>query len=388
MTAARVTSITRARRVQRRRVARRSVNTRLAVLLGIPVALLSIIGLGATLSASSVVGLEKYGDGLIFFKKQMLWVGLGVIAAIIAARVPYRWYRKAALPLLIVSIIGLIAVLQIGTVGGGSRRWIALGPVSFQPSEFAKFAVVAYLATVFERKEHLLEDPWHLAVPLIASAGIVGALIMLEPDLGTTLVVLGAAFSVMVVSTIRVRHLLLAGAGGILAGLTLALSSPYRKARLTGFLHPEADPLGTGWQVLQSSVALGTGGAFGVGLGASRARWSFLPNAHTDFIFAIIGEETGFAGGIMVLVMFTMISIVGYAIAMRAPDRYGRMLGVGIVSWLTLQALVNLGGVVGVLPVTGMPLPFVSVGGSALVMAFGAIGVLMNLARAGTKPTS
>lgn len=382
-----VTSITRARSAQRTVAHRRSANARYAVLLLVPVALLTVIGLGAIRSASSVVGIEVYGDGWAYFKKQALWIGIGVIVAIVASRVPYRVYKKAAVPLLVVSIVGLVAVLQVGVIAGGSRRWIEIGSATLQPSEFAKFAVIAYLAAALERKERLLGDVWHLAVPLGVSAGITGLLILLEPDLGTALVIFGAAFAVAAVSTARLRHLAITALGGSAVGLLLAVVSPYRRERLTSFLHPFADPLGSGWQVVQSYVALGTGGAFGVGLGASRARWSFLPNAHTDFIFAIIGEETGFAGGVTVLAMFALIGVVGYLVARRAPDRFGRMLAVGIVSWLSLQALVNLGGVVGLLPITGMPLPFMSVGGSSLVTAFGAVGVLVNIARNGTNPS-
>jgi len=380
-----VTSITRARAAQRAVAYRRSANTRFTVLLLVPIALLTVIGLGAIRSASSVVSLEKYGNGWTYFGKQAVWVGVGIVVAIIASRIPYRIYRRAALPLLIASIVGLIVVLEIGVVGGGSRRWIAVGPVTIQPSEFAKFAVIVFLASVLERKERLLDDVWHLLVPLGASAGICGILVLLEPDLGTALVILGGAFAVAAVSAARVRHLLLAGAGGTLAAGLLAIASPYRRQRILAFLDPFADRLGSGWQVVQSYVALGTGGAFGVGLGASRARWSYLPNAHTDFIFAIIGEETGFAGGVMVLLLFAVIGVVGYLIAMRAPDRFGRMLGVGIVSWISLQALINLGGVVGLLPITGMPLPFMSVGGSSMITAFGAIGVLVNIARSGVN---
>jgi cell division protein FtsW len=383
---ARVTSITRARAAQRRVAQRRSANTRYAVLLLVPIALLTVIGLGAIRSASSVVGIEQYNDGWAFFKKQAVWVGLGVVAAIVASRIPYRVYRKAAVPLLVASIVGLVAVLQLGVVAGGSRRWIEMGPVTLQPSEFAKFAVVVYLAAAFERKERSLANVWHLVIPLGVSAGICALLVLIEPDLGTALVILGAAFAVAAVSAARARHLLASATVGSLASLLLALASPYRRERITAFLHPFADPLGSGWQVVQSYVALGTGGAFGVGLGASRARWSFLPNAHTDFIFAIIGEETGFAGGITVLLMFAIVGVVGYLVALRAPDRFGRMLAVGIVSWISLQALVNLGGVVGLLPITGMPLPFMSVGGSSLITVFGAVGVLLNIARSGVNP--
>ncbi len=384
---ARVTPLAKVRAARTAAASRRAANARFAVLLLIPVAVLTVIGLGETLSASSVIGQELYQDGFAFFKRQLLWVGLGIVVAFIAARVPYTVYRKAAVPLLVISIVGLLAVLQVGTVEGGSRRWILLGPLTLQPSEFAKFGVVVYLAAVLERKAKLLDDVWHMLVPFAASAGLAALLIMLEPDLGTTLLMLGTAFAVMAVSRVRVRHLLATGVVGVFAAVLLAVASPYRKARILSFLDPFADRLGSGWQVVQGYVALGTGGAFGVGLGASRARWNYLPNAHTDFIFAIIGEETGFAGAVAVLAMLAMLGVVGYLIAYRAPDPFGRMLAVGITSWLSLQALINVGGVVGVLPITGMPLPFVSIGGSALIMAFGAVGVLVNIARHGVTPS-
>ncbi|MDR9451369.1 MAG: FtsW/RodA/SpoVE family cell cycle protein, partial [Acidimicrobiia bacterium] len=197
------------------------------------------------------------------------------------------------------------------------------------------------------------------------------------------LVIFGAAVTVLAVSAAPLRYVIAATAGGTALGTLLAFGQDYRRARILSFLDPFGDKLGDGWQVVQSQLALGTGGVFGVGLGASRARWSFLPNAHTDFIFAIIGEETGFAGGLIVLILFAWLTTVGIAISYRAPDRFGRMLAAGLIAWLSLQALVNIGGVVGALPVTGMPLPFVSYGGSALLTVMGAAGILVNIAGEG-----
>jgi len=210
-------------------------------------------------------------------------------------------------------------------------------------------------------------------------------LMLKQPDLGTALVIFGAAITVITVSASPLRYVIVTALGGTALGTLTALAEPYRRARVLSFLDPFNDKLGDGWQVVQSQLALGTGGVFGVGLGTSRARWSFLPNAHTDFIFAIIGEETGFAGGLIVLVLFVWLTVVGIAISYRAPDRFGRLLAAGVVAWLSLQALVNIGGVVGALPVTGMPLPFVSYGGSALLMAMGAAGILVNIARQGER---
>jgi cell division protein FtsW len=380
-----VTSITRARAAARSKAEQKTTNARIVTLLLAPVAILSVIGLGATMSASAIIGLQEYGDKFYFFTSQLMWVGIGVVVLTVATRVRYQWYRRLAIPIFFISIVGLIAVLQIGIVRGGSRRWIELGSWGVvQPSEFAKFGVIVFLAMVMERKEKLLTDFLHFLLPVIVSLGLVGVLILQQPDLGTTLVMFGAAMAVLMASAAPLRYIMATGLGGAALGAMMALNQDYRRARILSFLDPFSDKLGDGWQVVQGQLALGTGGLFGVGLGASRARWSFLPNAHTDFIFAIIGEETGFAGGVIVLVLFAWLTVVGVSIAYRAPDRFGRMLAAGLVAWLSLQALVNIGGVVGALPVTGMPLPFVSYGGSALLTVLGAVGILANIARQGT----
>ena len=383
-----VTSITRARAAARSKSERRTTNARIATLLLVPIAILTVIGLGATMSASAIIGLEQYDDKFFFFTSQLMWVGLGIVVLVVATRVRYQWYRRLAIPIFVLSVVGLIAVLQFGVVRGGSRRWIEFGSWgSIQPSEFAKFGVVAFLAMVMEKKEKLLADFWHFLVPIAVSVGAVGMLMLKQPDLGTALVMFGAAIAVITTSAAPFRYVVATTVAGTALGTLTALASPYRRARVLSFLDPFNDKLGDGWQVVQSQLALGTGGVFGVGLGASRARWSFLPNAHTDFIFAIIGEETGFAGGLIVLVLFAWLTVVGIAISYRAPDRFGRLLAAGLVAWLSLQALVNIGGVVGALPVTGMPLPFVSYGGSALLTVMGAAGILVNIARQGVPRT-
>lgn len=357
------------------------VGDRRAVLLLLPAAMLMIIGLGALLSASSVVGLRQTGDHLFFFKRQLLFTGIGLVVFVATSKIPYRWYGRFAVPILATAVVGLVATLAFGEVRGGARRWIDVGPVTLQVSEFAKFAVVAYLAAVLSRNERGLGEFANVFWPVVASLAAVGVPLLLQPDLGTTLIVAAAAFGVLIVSAAPLRYVFgLAGLGS-LGGVALAYSQPYRWERIQAFLNPDADPLGSGLQALQSLVALGTGGWFGIGLGASRARWSFLPNAHTDFIFAIIGEETGLAGALVVVTLFAVLAIVGSVIAMRAPDRFGRLLAIGIVSWLSVQALVNIGGVTRVLPITGVPLPFVSSGGSAMIMTLAIMGVLVNIAR-------
>ena len=339
------TSVTRIGSARSARGARAVVGAadRRTILFLLPVVMLMIIGLGALLSASSVVGIRQTGDHLFFFKRQVLFTGLGLVAFFVAAKIPYRVYSTLAIPILGVAVAGLVATLALGEVRGGARRWIDLGPVSLQAAEFAKFAVIAYLAAILTRNEKRLGEFATVFWPVVGSLLAVGIPLLLQPDLGSTLIITGAAFGVLAASAAPLRYVFGLAALGAAGGVALAYVQPYRWERIQSFLNPDADPLGSGLQAIQSLVALGTGGWFGVGLGASRARWSFLPNAHTDFIFAIIGEETGLAGALIVVALFSVLAVVGSMIAMHAPDSFGRLLGIGIVSWLSFQALVNIG---------------------------------------------
>jgi len=361
------------------RDAARSV--RLTVALLVPIALLAVVGLGGILSASSVVGIEETGDGLSYFKRQLVWMGLGVIAMVGAAFTPLRWWRRLAAPAFVATLALLLAVLFVGVRANGATRWLVLGPVSFQPSELAKLTTILFLATLLSRREESIERFRDFLAIAAVSVGVVAGLIMLQPDLGTTLLMSAGAFAVMTASAAHASFVLSTGilTGGI--ALIAARTSEYQWARVTSFLNLSADPLGDGYQAVQSLVALGTGGLFGVGLGASRARWFFLPNAHTDFVFSIIGEETGLAGSLTVVALFVAITVVGTLIALTAADRFGRLLAIGITTWLVTQAIVNIGGVIGVLPITGVPLPFVSFGGSALITELGAVGILLSVIR-------
>ncbi len=241
------------------------------------------------------------------------------------------------------------------------------------------------LATILTRKATYLNSFWHVFWPVTTTLGSVGVLLMLQPDYGTTMLIAASAFMVLIVSSARIRDLVGLMLLGSAAGGFLAIAAPYRLERLTSFLDPNVDPLGLGYHAHQSLVALGTGGWFGVGLGASRARWSFLPNAHSDFIFAIIGEETGLAGALAVISLFVVVALVGVTIVLRSKDEFGRLMAIGLTSWLMFQALVNIGGVIKVLPITGVPLPFVSAGGSAMIANLFVIGVLVNIARLSVK---
>lgn len=376
-----VVSIGSTRRRARTRARAQAASTRVVVLLLVPVALLVVVGLGALLSASSVVSIRETGDSLYYFKRQLIWAGLGIVGLAVASQLPYRLYARLALPLLALSVLGLLAVRQFGVVDGGSRRWLDVGPIALQPSEFAKFAVIAFLAMIMAKREDTISSFSDFLWPLALSLGVVGVLVMSQPDMGTTLIIAFGAFAVLVASRAPLGYVIGTGMMAGLGAVVLAAVEPYRWARMTAFIDPFADSLDTGFQAVQSLVALGTGGAFGVGLGLSRARWSFLPNAHTDFIFAIVGEETGFAGGAVVLLLFAAFAIAGTAIALRTRDRFGRLLAVGIVTWISCQALVNIGGVIALLPITGVPLPFMSFGGNALLINLIAVGVLINIGK-------
>ena len=354
---------------------------RRTVFLVVPVIMLLIVGLGAMLSAASVVSFRETGDSLYYIKRQVVWVGLGIVALVVFTRIPYRLYRRFALPIFLVAVAGLVATMLFGDVRGGARRWIEVGKLTIQASEFAKVATVIVLAAVLAKKDRLLGSLGHFLLPVAAILGVVSVLLLLQPDFGTALLIVGAAFAILFSSTAPLGFVVgLAGIASVF-GTAAAFAMDYRRDRITGFLDPFADPLGTGHQAVQSLVALGTGGWFGVGLGASRARWSFLPNAHTDFIFAIIGEETGLIGAGLVIVLFAFFAGVGIRIALTAPDMFGRLLAVGIVAWLSFQALINVGGVVAVLPITGVPLPFVSSGGNAMIVSLAAVGILVNISR-------
>lgn len=360
---------------------KRSGGSRRAVFLIVTVAMLLIIGLGAMLSASSVVSLRAADGQFALFTKQVVWIGLGLGGLVIAAFVPYRTWQRIAIPLYVFTIVGLIVTLVAGSERGGAVRWIVVGPVTLQVAEFAKFTVLALLAAALAKKDDYLDEVGHVMVPLAAIFLPVGMLLLAQPDFGSLLLIIVPAFIMLAASTVPLRFVISLGALGAMGMTALAMSADYRKERLLGFLDPFSNAQGSGLQAVQSMVALGTGGLFGVGLGQSRARWSWLPNAHTDFIFAIIGEETGFAGAMIVVALFTLLAIVGVSVAYRAQDRFGRLLAIGIVSWLTVQALVNIGGVVATLPITGVPLPFISSGGNAMLVNLFAIGVLINISR-------
>jgi cell division protein FtsW len=349
------------------------------------VAVLNVVGLVMVLSASSVQSLTETGSTWSYFLKEVSWVGVGCVALVATLRIDYRLWRKLAPLLLGGSALLLLVVLvpRVGIEVNGARSWLGAGPLRVQPSEIAKLAVLLFLADLLTRRSHRLHDHRMALRPALFASGIIVALVMLQPDLGTTMVLGAIVLSVLFVAGIPLLPL-----GGVtLVGgafaLAAALHKPYRRARLLAFLHPSADPTSTGYHINQSLMGVASGQLTGVGLGESRAKYGFLPNAHTDFIFAIICEELGLIGALAVVALFVTLAWLGTRAALRAPDRFGTLVAAGITAWITAQALVNVGGVVGLLPITGLTLPFVSFGGTSLVVSMAATGILLNIARQG-----
>jgi len=371
---------TRLRRAWTRAGARRPPNY---VFLVATVSVLLIVGVVMVLSASSVESMTNYGSAWYFWQRQLVWSALGVAAFVVMSRVDYHVWRRLVVPLLVVSGVLLVLVLVpgIGLEAYGSRRWLGVGWFRVQPVEIAKLALLIFAADVLTRRGNAIGD-WRRSVrPVVLMLLMFAALVMLEPDMDSTIVLVLIAGAVLVVGGVRVRHL--AALGGSTVGLAtlFAISEPYRRSRVFAYLHPWEDPSNTGYQISQSLIALGSGGLTGVGLGNGRAKWMFLPNAHTDFIFAIIGEELGFLGCMLVVVLFAAFAVVGARIASGAPDRFGMLLAAGVTVWVVGQALINIGAVVGLLPVSGITLPFVSFGGSSLLFTMAAAGLLGNVAR-------
>jgi cell division protein FtsW len=343
------------------------------------------LGLVMVLSTSSVQdlaeGLPAYSD----FKKQLLGALIGLPVMYLAARSSPRLFRAAAYPLLGVSIVGLCLTLipSVGRSAYGASRWIAVGPLQLQPSEFAKLALVLWGADLLARKERLrqLEDWRHLLIPLLPGAGLLSLLVMSGDDLGTTFVLLIIFITLLwVIGTPgRIFGGMLALMGLIL--VLLAVTSSYRLKRLTGFVNPTGGPMGPDMQGIQGKYAVGSGGLFGVGLGASGEKWGYVPESTSDFIFAIIGEELGLVGTLCVCLLYGGLAFAGLRVARRVQDTFSRLGSAAITAWIVLQAVVNIGAVIGVLPITGVPLPLVSAGLSSLLVTMVALGMLMSFAR-------
>ena len=358
------------------------------VLLFAVLVVLNLIGLVMVLSASSVTALHSQGSSYYYFERQLLWLAIGSVAFVVALRTDYHRLRMLAWPLLL-ACGGLLVVVLLPGIGSnvnGSSRWIGVGTFGIQPSEFAKLAILIFSADLLARRAAWIEDTRVTLRPVMAAFCALAVLIMLQPNLGTTIVLAAITFSILFVAGVPMRPLVGWGTAGTFAACVAAMGQSYRRARVLAFLHPWNDPLNTGYQTIQSQVSLASGGWFGLGLGASRAKWGFLPYAHTDFIFAIIGEELGLFGALLVVMLFVALAFLGVRAAVQAPDPFGRLLAIGITTWLSVQAFVNIGAVIGVLPITGVPLPFISFGGSSVLATMAASGILLNVARSSGNP--
>lgn len=384
--ASNVTTIYRARTERIQTESRFRTNNQIIMLFGAVVFTLVVIGLGATISASSTVGINwEYGQYHFFFR-QLLGVVLGTVVLFVTSRVPYQLYHRFAKYLFVAALALLFLVLLVGVEVGGSSRWLRFGPLGFEPSELAKFAVIVLMASTISRGTGVFDDLKSYASVVLLVVGSVGFLLIQQPDFGTTILIAICAFVVLWVGGAPLAYMAGSTAVAVAVSVLLAVIAPYRLDRLKGFLDPWGDAADTGYQLIQSWVALGTGGLWGVGPGNSRARWFYLPNAHTDFIFAIIGEEIGLVGGLFVITLFVVLVVLGWMVARRAPDHFGQMVAAGITAWLGFQGLINVGGVLGWMPITGITLPFISYGVSSLVVNMGALGVLLNVARQGRNP--
>jgi cell division protein FtsW len=344
---------------------------------------LALIGIGLVMlySSSSIMAQERFGDSMYFVKRQIVFALLGLAVLIVSKNLPYVLYRRLVYVILGVTLLSLIIVLlpQVGHRVGGARRWLRLGPISIQPAEFAKLALIIYMSySVAKKKERLRELSVGYAPHLLVSAVFIG-LVVMQPDLGTAITFAVLTFLLLFVAGVRLRYLLATGFA-VVPLLALAIAQKgYRLERFLAFLNPWRDPSDTSFQLLHSLLALGSGGPIGVGLGSGQQKLFYLPEPHTDFILAVIGEETGIFGISVVLLLYALLIYKGVKIALRAPERFGTYLAFGLTLAVGLQAFINSAVVMGLLPTKGLPLPFISYGGSSLITNLLAMGILMNI---------
>ncbi len=352
------------------------------LLLATVVALL-VVGLLSLYSASFAVGEREYGNPNYFIVRQAVFALVGLAAMLALMRLDYRRLGRLSVLLMLASIVGLVAVLipGVGVVRYGSARWLDVGPAEVQPSEVAKLGLVLYMsAWLASRGEHIR----HLSLgflPFVIIVGLVCGLVLVEPDMGTAVVLLAVATTLFFLAGAPISHLALFLVLGALVSYAVVLTHDYRLARVEAFLAPEADPYGKGFQLIQLKTALASGGLLGLGWGAGRQKFGFVPGAHTDGVFAILGEEMGFVGAMAVVALFALLVGRGIYIALRVRDPFGRLVAVGVSAWLGYQTFINLGGISGLIPLTGIPLPFFSYGGSALIANLAAVGLLLSVSR-------
>jgi len=355
------------------------------------VVILVILGLITVYSASFALGDLEYGNPYYFVTRQALWAVIGVGLLVVFMRMDYRLLRPLSPLIMLAALLGLAAVLVpgIGVDRYGASRWIALGPLPpIQPSEFAKLALIIYVSAWLSSRERNVRSFAAGFVPFVLMVGLVAGLVMAEPDMGTTIIIVLTTVTLFFMAGGALTHLLaLLSLGGVAASF-LIVSGGYRMDRLFAFISPEADPSGRGFHILQLLIALGSGGVTGLGIGASRQKFFYVPSAHTDGVFAIIGEEMGFVGAVLVILLFAFLMYRGIRVMVNAPDNFGALLAIGVTSWIGYQAIINIGGITRSIPMTGVPLPFLSFGGSALAATLAGVGILLSVSRYGRGQSS
>ena len=344
---------------------------------------LTFIGLMMVLSASAVTGLDDAGSPWFYLQRQGMWAAIGLAVMMVVMRLDYRDLAKMS-PVLLVATLALLLLVLIPSVGvsaNGARRWLSFGPFTLQPSEFAKLSLTLFVADLLARRSHLAHDNRQVLAPVLALALGMAALVLLQPSQGTATILVAIAMILLFLGGVSIWSLGTVTIGLSGAFVALAVLTPYRRARLNVWGDPFIDPEGAGYQTVQSLVGVASGGIDGVGLGEGRANWGFLPFAHTDFIFSVVAEELGFIGGVALVMFFVLLVGFGLRVAFKAPDRLGMMLAAGITTAIAMQAFINIGATINMLPISGVTLPFVSMGGSSLVVNLAAMGVVLNVSR-------
>ena len=348
------------------------------------VALLLMMGL-VTLFSATYYNAQDGGDALSEVKKQLFGMAIGFVAMLFTSRIPYWFWgrHRVALAGLALSAVLLILVIipGVGVYVNGSRRWLRLGPLSFQPSEFAKYALVLFVSLALAARGKRVRRFFDGILPVLAAPAVAFLLILEQPNLSTAGSILIVSVILVMLAGAKWRHMLLLGGGGLAVGAYYAWSAPYRRARLLSFTDPFAKMSDEGYQLAQSLIAFGSGGLFGMGLGRGRQKYAYLPYPESDFIFAIVGEDFGLLGCVAVILLFIAFLFAGMRIALTCPERFGCLLAAGITSMITVQAFINMGVVIGILPTTGLPLPFFSAGGTSLSITMAAVGVLLSISR-------
>lgn len=352
----------------------------------IPILLLVCLGVVMVYSASSAVALKRYGSDLFFLKKQILFAGAGLCAMLVMTRIPYRIWKIFVYPGLAASI-GLLALVYIvGHEAGNATRWLRVGPFSFQPAEMARLALIVYLAYSLSKKGAMLKNFFVGTFPHLVVTGVLCGLVVMQPDFGSTVIMVAIMGVMLFIAGVPVYHLLLTSLPVALVGVLVMIKEPYRLKRLMGFMDPWQYESDIGYQIVHSLMAFGTGGVSGTGFGESLQKLFYLPEAHTDFILAILAEELGLVGVLIVMCIYFWIVLKGMSIARKAPDTFGTLLAAGLTFSIGLQICLNMGVVMGLLPTKGLALPFLSYGGTSLMFNMAACGLLLNIGRYAEDP--